>query len=105
MLGLRRLYVCSLSIFAFSISLFGQRLSPVIAAAATGEKVRVSAPGNVAQIRVQILSTAGESVFDSAWMDGNVLDWSAERIADGTYRWIVTSRDLDGQVAQKEGAL
>jgi endosialidase-like protein len=79
--------------------------SPLITAAAAGERVRFSAPGTIAKIRVQIRSITGEALFDSAWKDGNVLDWPIESLADGSYRCTVTIKDLDGQVMQKETAL
>jgi len=95
-----------LAILAFSISLLAEatKLSPQITAAATGEKVRVSGPGHVAQIRVQITSPNG-ALFDSSWKDGNVLDWPIENLADGSYRFSVMVKDLDGVVTHKETAL
>lgn len=80
--------------------------SPLITAAAVDEKVRFSAPGGIAQIRVQILSLSGDSLFDSAWKDGNVLDWSpGQPIANGSYRCVVAVKDLEGQVTQKEATV
>ena len=99
-----RLALCLLLI-ASTVLADRQDRSPVVTAAAAGEKVRFSSPGPVAQIRVQILSMTGETLFDSTWKDGNVLDWPAGKLADGSYRYSVMVKDLDGQVAQKESAL
>jgi hypothetical protein len=77
----------------------------VVAAAAAGERVRFTSPGPTAQIRVQILLPNGDALFDSAWKDGNVLDWPAGSLANGTYRCVVSVKDLEGNVAQKESAI
>src|SRR5438105_2201182 len=79
-----------------------------ITAAAAGEKVRFSAAAGVAQMRVQIVSSNGEAVFDSAWRDGNVFDWPIESpghpLTNGSYRCTVTVKDLDGKTTQREAA-
>ncbi|MGZ4807704.1 MAG: hypothetical protein ACXV7D_00105 [Thermoanaerobaculia bacterium] len=79
--------------------------SPAITVAAAGDKLRFSSVGATAQIRVQILSANGEAVFDSLWKDGNVLNWSAAALANGSYRCTVMARDLEGNVAQQESVL
>jgi hypothetical protein len=83
----------------------GIRTSPVTIAADEGEKVRFASPGPTAQIRVQVLSANGDAIFDSAWKDGNVLDWSGGSLADGTYGCVVLVRDLEGNVTQKESTM
>src|SRR2546421_8432899 len=99
-----RTFVCLLWIL-FSTALIA-RESPVIIAADAGENVRFSSAGSTAQIRVQILTLADQSIFDSGWKDGNVLDWpAAQSLADGSYRCTITVKDLDGQLRQKEAAL
>ncbi len=108
-----RLAICLLLIFFASTTLADRQeavaagwRSPLITAAAVDEKVRFSSPGGIAQIRVQILSTSGDSLFDSAWKDGNVLDWSpGQPMANGSYRCVVAVRDLEGQVTQKEATV
>jgi len=86
-----------------------QRSSPVITAAIADGKFRFSAPAGVAHIRLQIVSPGGETLFDSAWRDGNVLDWpiesSGQPLADGSYRCVVMASDLDGQVTRKESTI
>jgi hypothetical protein len=83
-----------------------QKSSPVITAAAADGKFRFSSPAGVAHIRVQILSASADTVFDSAWKDGNVLDWPIESpgqpLTDGLYRCVVMVSDLEGQVTQKD---
>src|ERR1700730_10452440 len=104
MVARRRLLIC-LFVVCLTPSLSAQ--PPVITAAAAGEKVRFSAPAGVAQIRIQIVSSSGESVFDSSWKDGNVFDWPIESpghpLANGSYRCMVTAKDLLGESTQREG--
>ncbi len=112
-----RIAIALLFLFSFSTSLtagqqadaVGPRPSPVITATTAGENLRFIAPASVCQIRVQILSPTGEALFDSAWRDGNVLDWPIEApgqpLTSGSYRCVVTVKDLDGQVAEKEATL
>ena len=46
-----------------------------VTAASSGNVVRVSAPGNITHIRLEVFSAVGERVFDSGNRDGNVFDW------------------------------
>src|SRR5438045_1604163 len=100
----RRLLICLSLVFAVSTS-----LSAEISAAAAGEKVRFSAGADVAQIRLQIVASSGEAVFDSAWRDGNVFEWTIESpdhpLTNGPYRCTVTVRNLDGQTTLREAIL
>ena len=86
----------------------GER-SPLITAAAAGEKVRFISPTNVCQMRVQILSAAGDLLLDSSWQDGNVFDWPVRSpgrpLTTGVYRCVVMVKDLDGQVTEREAVL
>ena len=103
--------VAQLFFFAISTILVAQepKRSTVIIAAAGGEKVRFSSPADVCQMRVQILSPGGDAFFDSAWRDGNVLDWQIERtdepLTSGTYRCVITVRDIDGQITERVATL
>ncbi|MGZ5385668.1 MAG: hypothetical protein ACXWH0_17030, partial [Acidimicrobiia bacterium] len=81
----------------------------MITAGAAEETVRFSSPTGIAQIRVQIVAATGDRLFDSAWRDGNVLDWkfesSGQPLANGSYRCIVMVKNLDGRVTEREAAL
>ena len=95
-------------LFLVSTSLAAQRstVSLPITAAMAGEKVRFSSPSTVCQIRVQILSSAGEALFDSSWSDGNVLDVPIDNLLyGGSYRCIITVKDLEGQTSEREAKL
>ncbi|MGZ4809629.1 MAG: hypothetical protein ACXV7D_09920, partial [Thermoanaerobaculia bacterium] len=56
-------------------------------------------------MRVRIVYASGEVLFDSAWKDGNVLDWPVEAqgqpLTSGSYRCVVMVKDIAGQVIQK----
>jgi endosialidase-like protein len=84
--------------------LFGQD-RPVITASSTAEIVRFASPGGGAQMRVQMISSAGELLFDSDWSDGNVFDWPVGNLASGPIRCIVMARDLEGRVTRREAAI
>ena len=102
----RHLAICLLLTAVAATVLANRNESTVITAAGIGEKVRFSSPGETAQIRVQILSMTGETLFDSAWRDGNVLDWiPSQPMPNGSYRCVVSIKDLEGQVAQKEATV
>ncbi|HEY3053627.1 MAG TPA: hypothetical protein VGK04_09600, partial [Thermoanaerobaculia bacterium] len=111
-----RVAACVLFPFYFSTTLVARQQTVtagtqtvVITAAAAGEKVRFSSPGATAQIRVQILSVNGDSLFDSSWKDGNVLDWPidslSQSLANGSYRCVVMVKDVEGNVTHKEAAI
>jgi hypothetical protein len=82
---------------------------PVMTATAAGGNVRFLAQDNTCQMRVQIIAATGETFFDSAWRDGNVLDWPVETqgqpLTSGSYHAIVSVKDLEGQVTSKEATL
>ena len=113
-----RLAICLSFLFCVSATLSAQdpkifdgpKLSPVISAATPGDRVRFSSPSaGIAQMRVRIVYASGDVLFDSAWKDGNVLDWPIEAqgqpLTSGSYRCIVMVKDLAGQVTQKESTL
>jgi hypothetical protein len=82
--------------------------APSVTASAAGGRVRVAAPDQ-AELRIEIYSESGERVYDSEFRAGNVLDWrrgDANRaLADGSYVLVVTTRDLQGRLRQRLGAL
>jgi hypothetical protein len=83
--------------------------SPIVTASATGELVRFAAPGEVVQLRLEVLSDTGQAVFD-VQAKGNVLDWAVAdgtgaRLQDGTYLCVVTIKRLSGRLSQRIGSL
>src|SRR5581483_4501844 len=106
-----RLRIAMAMLFSFCVSgaAIAQHAAPAVTAAAAGANVRFIAAGSVCQIRVQVLCPAGDPIFDSAWKDGNVLDWPGERasqpLTSGSYRCRVMVKDLGGQVSEKEATI
>lgn len=110
-----RAAICSALVCCFSGILLAQnpavvdQSSPVITAAVAGETVRFTAPAGSVQMRVQVRFAGGDPLFDSAWRDGNILDWIADTpgqpLANGSYRCVVMTRDLEGRVTTKDAAI
>jgi len=80
--------------------------SATVTAAASGNVVRVSAPGNITHIRLEVFSAVGERVFDSGQHDGNLLDWrwqdeKAATLSAGEYLCVVTVQSLSGKTSRK----
>jgi hypothetical protein len=81
-----------------------------VLAATSAEQVRFTALGEVYQLRLEVFSAAGERLFDSDFKPGNLLDWKlqnqqGQRLAEGAYRCVVTTKSLAGQMSQKHGLL
>lgn len=116
--SLTRLMVCILlAIFCTARPSLGQSAkvdngadpTPIVTARATGELVRFAAPGEVVQLRLEVLSDTGQAVFD-VQAKGNVLDWTVAdgtgtRLQDGTYLCVVTIKRLSGRLSQRIGSL
>src|SRR5947207_14673123 len=93
--------ICVFFALCLSVSL----AAAVVTTSAAGPRVRFTSPGATAQIRVRVFFGSDVPLFDSAWKDGNVLDWPPGSLADGTYRCVVMVRDLQGEISEKESAL
>src|SRR6266487_4507392 len=79
---------------------------PVVTASAGLDHMRFTSTPSVAEIRVQVATSTGISLFDSGWQGGNVLDWllsdrEGHKLGGGSYRVTVSVRDLDGHVMLK----
>jgi hypothetical protein len=85
-------------------------LFAVAATALAQEQVRFTSSPGVIQIRVEIASAGGTTLYDSDWKSGNVFDWGVadgfgHPLAYGTYRLRISSRDLEGRLSEKETTL
>src|SRR5216684_1196702 len=72
-----------------------------VTASTTSDRVRFSAPSAVVQLRLEVYDVAGQKLIDTEQRGGNVLDWhlhggNGERVADGTFLFVVTSKNLSG---------
>ena len=87
-----------------------QSSSLTITAAATGERVRITAPSSVVQMHVEVYAASGEKLFDEEIRGGNVFDWhlqdgQAQRLASGNYVCVVTAKSISGKLTQKIGTV
>ena len=88
----------------------GQRAVPAITVSLTDRGVRFAALGAVTQTRLEVFGPAGEQVYTSGFLSGNVRDWSArdiqgEHLPDGTYTCVITATEAGGQVSTREGSV
>src|SRR6185436_2873884 len=71
--------------------------STVTAGIAGGNTVRVTSPGEVTQIQLEVYGVNGEVIFDSGMRGGNVIDWKAAdafgAIGQGPVLVVVTTKD------------
>src|SRR5437867_533738 len=79
----------------------GSESTITVTAAATADRVRFTAPSTVVQMRLEVYAANGEKLFDNEIRGGNVIDWhlqngQAERISDGSYLCVITSKGLSG---------
>ena len=86
----------------------GPRSNTTVTAAATGDRVRFTAPATVVQMRLEVYNANGEKAFDNEVRGGNVIDWhlhdgKAEQLSDGSYLCVVTTKSLAGRMSQKLG--
>ncbi len=81
-----------------------------VTATATSDGVRFAAPSAVVQLRLEVYDGTGQKLLDTEQRGGNVLDWhlhggNGERVADGTYLFVVTIKNLSGRLSQKLGSI
>jgi hypothetical protein len=82
--------------------------TPIVTATAKGQQVRIASLGEVQQMRLEVFDAYGQKVFDSSYVQGNLYDWrltdqQGQRLVDGSYLFIVTTRDFSEQTSQKYG--
>jgi hypothetical protein len=82
---------------------------PTISAVASSDRVRITAPASVVQMRVEIYDSNDTKVWDSD-IHGNVFNWQfqdgqAQRVAAGEYVCVITVKNLVGRVSQRIGSI
>ena len=77
----------------------------VVTAASTASGVRFVSPNEARRIRLEVYTQAGERLFDSDFQAGNIVDWNAQGLADGSYLCVVTVEDLRGANARRLSAV
>jgi hypothetical protein len=112
--AVRRSIITMLFVFFVFSSVFAQAQTTTtgltITAAATGERVRITAPSSVVQMHVEAYTVSGVKVADQEVKGGNVFDWllqdgQAQRLAPGSYVCVVTAKSVSGKLTQKIGTL
>jgi len=76
---------------------------------AAADRVRITAPASILQMRVEIYDPSGAKVWDSE-IRGNVFDWrlqdgQVQRLTVGDYICLVTVKNIAGRIAQKIGVV
>jgi hypothetical protein len=81
----------------------------VTASVTASGAIRLAGPQQVSQMRLEVLNSTGDVVFDSGLRQGNVVDWNeastAAAIVDGSYLLVVTTKDLQGKSHQRLATL
>jgi len=80
----------------------------IITAAASGDRVRITAPSSIAQMHLEVYALSGEKLFDNEIRGGNVFDWhlqdgQAQRLTVGDYVCVITVKNIAGRITQKIG--
>lgn len=84
--------------------------SPTVTISIADRGVRFVALGSFRQMRLEVFSTDGVSLYNSDFHAGGVRDWAldnkeGQRLADGTYQCVITIRDLGGKLITKQGSV
>jgi hypothetical protein len=87
-----------------------QGTSLTITAAASGERVRITAPSSIVQMRMEVYAAGGEKLLDQEIRGGNVFDWNlqdgqGQRLPAGIYVCVVTAKNVSGKITQKIGTV
>jgi len=108
-----------LTVFMISLNVWAQTVSPPESVAGNGPAVTISVTeggvrfvglGSLRQMRLEVFSGDGQTIYNSEFHNGNVRDWSlqdkaGQRVADGTYLCVITIRDLSGKLVTKQGSV
>lgn len=83
---------------------------PTVTVSISAKGVRFAALGQFKQMRVEVFTTNGDSLFNSGFQSGNVRDWMLEdkqgqRLPDGSYQCVVTVRDVSGRLSMRQGTV
>src|SRR5690242_20331399 len=78
-----------------------------VIASASEKSIRFSVLGELIQMRLEVIGSSGETMFDSGVKQGNVIDWpgsdsKGKPLADGAYLCILTIKDASGQLTRKQ---
>ena len=106
-----------LSLILVANNAFAQEPTSVTVSSAAGvtasltepNTIRLAAPGQTSNIRLEVYTATGDMIFDSGLRQGNVLDWklseATQPAGDGAYLLVVTIRDLQGKFRRRLGGI
>lgn len=83
---------------------------PTVTISISNRGVRFVALGQIRQMRLEVFSTSGDSLYNSELQAGNVRDWALEdkqgqRLPDGSYLCVITVREVSGRLGMKQGTV
>src|SRR5262245_26871915 len=81
----------------------GNRL---VLASTSDKAIRFTSLGELIQIRLEVIGSSGEALFDSGFKSANVIDWTlsdeqGRQLTDGSFLCIVSVRDSSNETVQK----
>jgi hypothetical protein len=84
--------------------------APLVTAAVSTASMRFTAPAKVYEMRLEVFAADGQTLYDSDFKLGNLLDWGlhdqqGQRLADGSYRCVITLRTLYGRLSRRQGTV
>src|ERR1044072_2408226 len=85
--------------------IFSFILSAIVLTASAAARARFVSPAQARRVRLEASTQAGERLFDSDFRAGNIVDWDAQGIADGSYLCVVTAEDLQGANSRRLSAV
>ena len=108
-----------LTVLMIGANAWAQTVSPPESVAANGPAVTISVTeggvrfvglGSLRQMRLEVFSGDGQTIYNSEFHNGNVRDWTlqdkaGQRVNDGTYLCVITIRDLSGKLVTKQGSV
>jgi hypothetical protein len=104
------LILLSVNAFVLSSPRFAvspQSTNEKVIASTSAESVRFTSLGVLIQMRLEVIGTSGEVLFDSGFKSGNVIDWhlsdkDGRRLVDGHYLCVVTVTGSSGKTTRKQ---
>src|SRR5205814_2253442 len=76
-----------------------------VTASSSAGQVRFASLGEFIQMRLEVIDSTGETVFESEFKPGNVIDWArtdkqGQRLGDGSYVCVVSVKDASGHLTR-----
>jgi|GEM_PF-5056937 len=78
-----------------------------VIASASVDSLRFTSLGELLRMRLEVIASSGEVLFDSDFKQGNLVDWAltnkqGQRLADGAYLCVVTVKDASTQLTRTQ---